>query len=114
MWVIGFLRHLKQAYDPTRNSDFIYLGLDVIAYLSHQARIFGKNEIGSRSYMKILDNKRLAQEFLNSNRCLILIDHEALPCKPFSRGDMIPEEKTLEDLHSISSDTRNIVCIMSN
>jgi hypothetical protein len=42
-----------------------------------------------------LDLKKVAEHFLKSNRCFILIDHEALPCKQFGKGEMIPEEKTI-------------------
>ena len=97
---------MKHAYDPTRSADFYYLGLSNIDYMVN----LGQNTTKQSQ----LNLKKMADSFLKSNRCLILIDHEALPCKQFGPGEMIPEEKTIEDLIAISSDMRNIVCIMSN
>jgi len=47
---------------------------------------------------QVLDIKRASTELVDSKRCLILIDHEALPCKQFGRLEMIPEDNIIDDL----------------
>lgn len=79
-WVESFLKDLKQAYNKTNNAmaRYIYLGLSTEAVKN------GSEKVVSTS----LNISHCVSDFEHKNRCLILIDHEALPRKQFGRGEM--------------------------
>ncbi len=56
------------------------------------------------------------QDFAQSNKCVIFIDHEALPVVEYSKESMTPKPSVLENIREIVSDplNRNIVIIYSN
>lgn len=56
------------------------------------------------------------QDFPESNKCVIFIDHEALPVLEYSKENMTPDSQVLEDIREIASDplNRNIVIVFSN
>lgn len=56
------------------------------------------------------------QDFPDSNKCVIFIDHEALPVLEYSKENMTPDSQVLEDIKEIASDplNRNIVIVFSN
>lgn len=60
-----------------------------------------------------LDIEACAAKFGKCHRCLILIDHEALPRKQFGRGEMHPTDQTIMDLAEITQDSRNTVALIS-
>lgn len=55
-------------------------------------------------------------DFLKSSKCVIFIDHEALPTLDYSKESMTPTSEALEDIKEIASDplNRNIVIVFSN
>lgn len=79
-WVESFLKDLKQAYNKTNNTmaRYIYLGL------STEEVKMGNEKVVSTS----LNISHCVSDSEHKNRCLILIDHEALPRKQFGRGEM--------------------------
>jgi trehalose-6-phosphate synthase len=79
-WVESFLKDLKQAYNKTNNAmaRYIYLGL------STEAVKMGHEKVESTA----LNIGHCVSDFEHKNRCLVLIDHEALPRKQFGRGEM--------------------------
>ena len=60
-----------------------------------------------------LDIEQCAAKFGKSRRCLVLIDHEALPRKQFGRGEMQPTDQTIMDLAEITQDSRSTVGMIS-
>lgn len=52
--------------------------------------------------------------FANANRCVIFVDHEALPIVDYAKDSMRPTMQVLEDLEEIALDHRNTVIVFSN
>ena len=70
-----------------------------------------------RSDMRMLNFQSACdQDFSKSNKCVIFIDHEALPVLDYSKESMTPTASVLENIREIVSDplNRNIVIIFSN
>eukprot|EP00347_Sterkiella_histriomuscorum_P002755 403366928 len=105
-WVESFLRDLKYAYKPSSMS--YYLG-DQNINMAYNMRV-----IHSKSQLKKLDLFECDSNFQNSKRCVIFIDHEALPTLDYAQDTMMPIRSTLEDLEEIAVDSRNTVIIFSN
>ncbi len=80
-WVESFLKDLKLAYKPTSISYF--LGINV----AHQFRL-----INQKNDLRKLNIAEVESCFFNSNKCVIFIDHEALPTIEFGRNTMQPSE----------------------
>lgn len=106
-WVDSFLKDLRIAYKPR----------SVSYYLGEQSLGVDSRVILQRSELRKL-NLQLACEsdFLSSSKCVIFIDHEALPTLEYSKDLMCPTPQALEDIREIASDplSRNIVIIFSN
>ena len=47
-------------------------------------------------------------------RNLIIVDHEALPCKLFGRHEMFPRDEVIYALRAIVQDRRNVVVLISD
>ena len=78
-WVDSFLKDLKIAYKPTSVSYF--LGLTV----GFDFRI-----INTKSELRKLDIQDCSSSFFSSNKCVIFLDHEALPILDFAKNNMYP------------------------
>ena len=94
-------------YNPIQTvvSRYIYLGLMTAA---------ATQKGGEKVISTALDIEQCVSKFGKCHRCLILIDHEALPRKQFGRGEMQPTDQTIEDLAVITQDSRNTVAILSS
>jgi hypothetical protein len=93
-WVESFLYHMKQMYNPTSTvaARYIYLGLRTDSSFLTTHKVIATP----------LDIEACAAKFGKCHRCLILIDHEALPRKQFGRGEMHPTDQTIMDLAEIT------------
>ena len=106
-WVESFLKDLKIAHKPRSIS--YYLGPDSQFDLATNAIL--------RSDMRMLNFQSACdQDFSKSNKCVIFIDHEALPVLEYSKESMTPTASVLDNIREIVSDplNRNIVIIFSN
>jgi trehalose 6-phosphate synthase/phosphatase len=101
--VESFLKDLKLAYKPTSISYF--LGINV----AHQFRL-----INQKNDLRKLNVAEVESSFFNSNKCVIFIDHEALPTIEFGKNSMQPSEQVLESIEEISLDNRNTVIVYSH
>jgi hypothetical protein len=72
-WVENFLKDLKQAYSPeqTAQSRFVYLGLSTNSVCRNPEKVVATP----------LNIGQTTSDFFSCNRCLVFIDHEALPRK---------------------------------
>lgn len=52
--------------------------------------------------------------FSSAKKCVLFIDHEALPTVDYAEDSMRPTRSTLDDLEEIALDSRNTVIIFSN
>lgn len=106
LWVDSFLKDMKQMHNPslTVGARYVYLGLRTEAnYQQHSQKVIATP----------LDVEFCSNKFGKSRKCLIMIDHEALPRMQFGRGEMQPTDKTINDLTEITQDSRNTVCLFS-
>ena len=106
-WVDSFLKDLKIAYKPRSVS--YYLGEQRIGY---DTRV-----ILSRSELRKINIQAACEsDFKGASKCVIFVDHEALPILDYSKEDMRPTPAALEDLKQLASDplNRNIVIVFSN
>jgi hypothetical protein len=109
-WVDSYLRDLKIAYKPRSVS--YYLGGCDQTYLAADSRVMMQ-----RSDLRKLNVQQACEtDFLPAGKCVIFIDHEALPVLEYSKEEMSPTPEVLEDIREIASDplNRNIVIVFSN
>jgi hypothetical protein len=69
--------------------------------------------IQTKSELRKLDISECASEFYHSSKCVIFIDHEALPIVEYAKNNMQPLKCVLDDIEEISLDHRNTIIIYS-
>lgn len=81
-------------YNPTSTvaARYIYLGLRTEVSLHTPSKVIATP----------LNIDECTTKFRKSRKCIILIDHEALPRMQFGRGEMQPTDKTIVDLTEIT------------
>jgi len=105
-WVDAFLKDLKQAYKPSSVS--YYLGEQSVT-LDFSVRV-----IHQKTEMRKLNLFEADSSFANSNKCVLFVDHEALPILEYAKDSMAPTKQILDDLREIALDSRNTVIVFSN
>lgn len=80
-WVDHFLKELNDSYNPNNfEARYVYLGLSTLDCMTR------KDQVSKQPNTKIpqdLKATKFYEEFISSTRSLILINHEALPCKQY-------------------------------
>jgi hypothetical protein len=105
-WTSGFLKDLKYSYQPVEIS--YYLGLNLGMEHDHKQI----NRLMKSKNQK-LPIETVINNFMKRNKCVILINIEALPHLKFS-NQSIPTNEVIEQLHGLLIDNRNTVIIMGN
>lgn len=100
----SFLKDLKIAYKPR----------SVVYYLGEQNINVDSRVMHSKTDLRKLNVQDCDNDFFCANKCVIFIDHEALPILEYSKETMAPSKSILDDLDEITLDNRNIVVVYSN
>ena len=112
-WVDHFLKELKDSYNPSKHLEarYVYLGLSTVDCLKANQQV---SKSPHTKLPQLLNLTNFNTDFLHSNRSLIIINHEALPCKQYGKYHMQPQDQTIEYLKELTQDSRNIVVVISN
>ena len=107
-WTEEFLTDLKVAYKPTQAA--YYLGLNFGAQ-SGTKNITGLMRL--RQDFRKIDINKCYNSLLKANKCVIVVEIEALPHLKFSKHS-VPTLEVIEQLQGLLIDNRNTVILVGN
>lgn len=110
-WTEEFLKDLKHAYNPIQAT--YYLGIDFAPAKIGGGRKNFNRLMQVRQDFRKLNNDTIYSSLLKSNKCVILIDIDALPHLKFQKSS-IPTQEVIEQLRGLLIDNRNTVIIIGN
>lgn len=82
---------MKDSYNPSKHIEarYVYLGLSTVDVMKANQQV---SKSPSAKLPQLLNLTNFNQDFLHSTRSLIIVNHEALPCKQFGNCNLQPQD----------------------